>query len=490
MSSDENGAPAMASNRLVLIGATGDLATRMLFPSLAALERDRLLPDDLMILACARDDFDEDGFRDRLAAKVAHPSGLPGGALDRLCARTHYRRLDATKAEALTALQTDLASARDPVFYLSTTPSLYGAISRALKAAGLVNETARVVLEKPIGKDLKSSHVINAAVSDTFFERQIFRVDHYLGKETVQNLLALRFANMIFEPLWTARSIDHVQITVAETLGVEERWDYYNDYGALRDMVQNHVLQLLCLVAMEPPARFDADSVRNEKVKVLRSLRLIDNGLVDTHTVRGQYGLGVSDGAMVRSYEQEGGRSSDTETFVALRAEIANWRWAGVPFFIRTGKRLAERRTEIVVRFRDVPHSIFAPGQALPANQLVIHLQPQEAVSLSLVNKRPGLSSDAMPLEELALNLSLNDPNSPNRAVRRIAYERLILDALAGNSTLFVRRDEVEAAWNWIDPIVAGWKQRPSGMKTYPSGSWGPSGAFGLIERHNRSWRD
>jgi glucose-6-phosphate 1-dehydrogenase len=355
-----------------------------------------------------------------------------------------------------------------------------------LKQAGLITDAARVVLEKPIGKDLASSRAVNMAVSEAFFERQIMRVDHYLGKETVQNLLALRFANTIFEPLWNARSIDHVQITVAETLGVEDRWDYYDDYGALRDMVQNHILQLVCLLAMEPPARFDPESVRNEKVKVLRSLKPMSADMIETHTVRGQYGSGVADGASVRGYAQEGGRDSQTETFVALWAEIENWRWAGVPFFLRTGKRLAERRTEIVVQFRDVPHSIFGPA-TLPANQLVIHLQPKEGVSLSLMNKRPGLTADSMPLEELALNLSLD---SPSRTVRRIAYERLMLDALSGNSTLFVRRDEVDAAWEWIDPIIAGWKARGGGPKPYASGSWGPGGAFALIAGHGRSWRE
>lgn len=474
---------------LVLFGATGDLAGRMLFPSLAALERDRLLPDDLTVVAVSRTPLSTDTFREHLATAVQHPSGLPGGALDRLCARTHYCGLDATDPTALSALQTLIGDCNDRLFYLSTSPSLYGRICMALKQAGLITETSRVVLEKPIGKDLASSRAVNLAVSEAFAEPQILRVDHYLGKETVQNLLALRFANTIFEPLWNARSIDHVQITVAETLGVEDRWDYYDDYGALRDMVQNHILQLVCLLAMEPPARFDPESVRNEKVKVLRSLRPITSDMIETHTVRGQYTSGVADGAPVRGYAQEGGRESQTETFVALRAEIDNWRWAGVPFFLRTGKRLAERRTEIVVQFREVPHSIFGPG-VLPANQLVIHLQPKEGVSLSLMNKSPGLTTDSMPLEELALNLSLDAPHSPSRAVRRIAYERLMLDALAGNSTLFVRRDEVDAAWEWIDPIIAGWKARSGVPKGYASGSWGPGGAFALIASHGRSWRE
>lgn len=475
---------------LVLFGATGDLAERMLFPSLAALERDGLLPADLKVVAVSRKAMSTADFRTWLLETIRHPSGLAGDALQRFVDRVRYVGIDATDPAQMAQVCDVLGEGRDRLFYLSTSPSLYGPICAALKAAGLVTEGARVVLEKPIGKDLASSRAVNAAVGAVFDEARVLRVDHYLGKETVQNLLALRFANTIFEPLWNARSIDHVQITVAETLGVEDRWGYYDEYGALRDMVQNHVLQLVCLIAMEPPARFDPQSVRNEKVKVLRSLKPISEALIDKHTVRGQYAAGIADGKAVRGYAEEGGRGSDTETFVALRAEIENWRWAGVPFFVRTGKRLAERRTEIVVQFRDVPHSIFGPSQALPANQLVIHLQPKEAISLTVMNKRPGLTTEAMALEQLALNLTLDDPHSPPRAVRRIAYERLILDALAGNSTLFVRRDEVEAAWDWIDPIITGWRTRNGGPKPYASGSWGPGGAFALIDSAKRSWRE
>lgn len=478
-----------AGGVLVLFGATGDLATRMLFPSLAALERDGLLSEDLQIIGVSRAPMSDEAFRAHLASEVSHPTGIPGEALDRLCARTRYRALNATDPKALRSLNALIPADADRLFYLSTSPSLYGPISTALAASGLVTPHSRVVLEKPIGKDLASSRAINSAVAAAFEERQIFRVDHYLGKETVQNLLALRFANRIFEPLWSSNSIDHVQITVAETLGLEDRWDYYNDFGALRDMVQNHILQLLCLVAMEAPARFDPESVRNEKVKVLRSLKPISQSMIETHTVRGQYAAGVTDGMAVRGYAAEGGRTSDTETFVAVRADVDNWRWAGVPFFLRTGKRLAERRTEIVVQFREVPFSIFG-GAAPPANRLVIHLQPKEAISLTLMNKKPGLSTEAVGLEELALNLSLDDPSSPSRAVRRIAYERLMLDALLGNSTLFVRRDEVEAAWHWIDPIIAGWRAQGHAPKSYPAGSWGPGGAFALIERGGRSWRE
>jgi glucose-6-phosphate 1-dehydrogenase len=462
----------------------------MLFPSLAALERDGLLAPGLRILAVSRGGDSTDAFRQDLREKVKHPSGLPGEALERLLARIEHLSVDANKPETFQALATAIGETPHRLFYLSTSPSLYGPITAALKTAGLVTPQSRVVMEKPIGKDLASSQAVNRAVSSAFEERQIFRTDHYLGKETVQNLLALRFANTIFEPLWNSRSIDHVQITVAETLGLEDRWGYYDEYGALRDMVQNHILQLLCLVAMEPPARLDPDSVRNEKVKVLRSLKPIRGADVESATVRGQYAKGVAGGETAPGYLEEGGKPSDTETFVAMRAEVANWRWAGVPFFIRTGKRLPERRTEIVVQFRDVPHSIFDEGVSLPPNQLVIHLQPNEGVSLTLMNKRPGLTTNSMPLEELALNLSLDDPKSPTRAVRRIAYERLILDAINGNSTLFVRRDEIEAAWEWIDPIILAWKERGMAPKPYAAGTWGPAGVFALMERFGRSWRD
>jgi glucose-6-phosphate 1-dehydrogenase len=323
----------------------------------------------------------------------------------------------------------------------------------------------------------------------TFAESQVFRIDHYLGKEAVQNLLALRFANAIFEPLWNATAIDHVQITVAETVGVGGRWPFYDATGALRDMVQSHLLQLLCLVAMEPPAGFTPSAVRNEKVKVLWSLRPITRETVATHTVRGQYTTGFSEGAAAPGYLSEAGAGtvSDTESFVALKVEVDNWRWAGVPFYLRTGKRLQMRSSEIVIQFKPAPFNIYAGiGQVLAANTLLIKLQPEEMITLSLMHNKPGLNE--VRLGEVPLNLSLNGAFAGIR--RRISYERMLLDVLHNNSALFVRRDEVEASWQWIDGIIDGWKSTGLKTKPYSAGSWGPSAAIALTERHGHSWHE
>ena len=404
----------------------------------------------------------------------------------RFAKRLSYAVVDAGDPASFNNLCMPLTGARNVIFYLSTSPSLYGAISANLRAAGVVRPDSRVIVEKPIGHDLASCREINDALAETFDEQEIFRIDHYLGKETVQNLIALRFANALFEPLWNKVSIDHVQITVGETVGVEGRWSYYNDYGALRDMVQNHVLQLLCLVAMEPPANLDPDSVRNEKVKVLRSLRPIAGREVERKTVRGQYRAGVADSASAPGYADEsGGGVSDTETFVALHVNIDNWRWAEVPFYLRTGKRLPSKSSQIVIQFRAVPHSIFGSDDMV-ANRLVIRLQPEEEVSLTLMNKTPSL--EGMELRPVDLNLSLTDAFRKEAPRRRIAYERLLFEAIKNNQTLFVRRDEAEAAWIFVDAIIDGWQRygvKPAG---YAAGSWGPSGAFGLTERNGHSW--
>jgi len=340
-------------------------------------------------------------------------------------------------------------------------------------------------LEKPLGTDLATSCEINDAVAAAFPEDRIFRIDHYLGKETVQNLLALRFANLMFEPLWNAAHIDHVQITVAETVGLEGRVAFYDDAGAIRDMVQNHMLQLLALVAMEPPAHFDATAVRDEKVKVLRALRAVEAG----ETVTGQYRAGAINGAAVPGYDDELGKESDTETFVAIKAHVDNWRWKGVPFYLRTGKRMPRRVTEIVIQFRSVPHSIFAgKGATMQPNQLVIGIQPEENITLSLMAKVPGLDREGIRLRQVPLNIAMQDAFSG--AVRRIAYERLLLDLIEGDQTLFVRRDEVEAQWDWIDAIRAGWEAEGLTPKTYTAGSWGPSAAIALAERDGVTWHE
>jgi glucose-6-phosphate 1-dehydrogenase len=473
---------------IVIFGATGDLALRMLYPSLYFLEMDGLLPPTLAVVGASRSQLSDADFASRVEGAVRERAGkaFDADVWVRFHKRLSYCGGDATEPETYTRLSAMLAGAGEKIFYLSTSPSLYDAIAGNLARSGLASGDSRIVVEKPIGRDLASCREINDALGQAFSEDRIFRVDHYLGKEAVQNLLALRFANTFFEPLWNKVSIDHVQITVAETVGVEGRWGYYDEYGAIRDMVQNHMLQLLCLVAMEPPASLDPDSVRNEKVKVLRSLRPIAGRDVEKMTVRGQYRAGVADGASVPGYLDEAdGHASDTETFVALNAHIDNWRWAGVPFYLRTGKRMPERSSQIVIQFRDVPHSIFQ-GSHLLANRLTIRLQPEEEISLLLMNKTPTLEQGrGMDLKPLALNLSLDDA-FPAR--RRIAYERLLLEAIKNDTTLFVRRDEAEAAWSWIDAIVEGWRKAAMKPKPYAAGTWGPSGAQALVERDGHSW--
>jgi glucose-6-phosphate 1-dehydrogenase len=473
--------------RLVIFGATGDLAARMLLPSLYFLDLDGLLPAELKILGSARTEMTHEAFvryvHDILKKR---PEGIDEAAWKRFSARLDYAAADVTSASSLKKAAGDFVEDKPTIFYLALSPSLYGSVCKALEDGGMVKGERRIVMEKPLGHDLKSSEAINAEVASVFAENQIFRIDHYLGKETVQNLIALRFANTLFEPLWNNLAIDHVQITVAETDGVGERWRYYDDYGALRDMVQNHMLQLLCLVAMEPPADASADSIRDEKVKVLKALRRFDRATAQQMSVRGQYRAGVVEGKQVPSYVEEKGSPSETETFVALRADIDNWRWAGVPFYLRTGKRLPERRTQIVIQFKPLPHLIFGERERddLTANRLVIDLQPDEDISLLLMNRKPGPLSGNR-LEALPLSLSLNDGGR-----RRIAYERLVHDVLADNPALFVRRDEVEMAWAWVDAVADTWAELSMQPKPYAAGSWGPAGAFALLERTGRTWLD
>jgi len=476
---------AMHTRAMVIFGATGDLAGKMLFPSLYFLEADGLLPPELAIFGSARTALDFPGHvRDAVRQRVG--KSFSDEIWRRFEKRLGYIPGDAQKEAVYGELAEQLKGMKEITFDLATSPDFFATIARHLKKVGLSNAPARILVEKPVGHDLASCLKIEAALEEAFSEDRIFRVDHYLGKETVQNLLALRFANTLFEPLWNKDSIEHVQITVAETIGVDGRWAYYDRYGALRDIVQNHLLQLLCLVAMEPPANLQPDSVRNEKVKVIRSLRPIGADEVEQQTVRGQYTRGYVGGAEVPGYtEEKDGRASETETFVAIAAHVDNWRWAGVPFYLRTGKRLAQRTTQIVVQFRAVPHSIFS-RRGLMANRLTIHLQPEEEISLCIMNKTPSLDRGGMKLKPLALNLSLSEAFKKTR--RRIAYERLLLDALAGNQTLFVRRDETEAAWTWIDTIADGWRERDMLPVPYAAGSAGPGSQHALTERHGCRW--
>jgi glucose-6-phosphate 1-dehydrogenase len=479
---------------LLLFGATGDLARRMLLPSLFGLDGDGLLPPDFVIVGTARSAGDDAWYRERAAAALAEfvpPERLAPDLVARFLGRLRYRSADVSKPESFGALAQAAGEAapKDLSIFLSTAPSLFGPTIDGLAAAGLAGDRARLALEKPLGHDLASSAAINDAVARVFPENRTFRIDHYLGKETVQNLIALRFANTLFEPLWNGRGIEHVQITVAETVGLEGRLGFYDEAGALRDMVQNHMLQLLALTAMEPPARFDAASVRDEKVKVLRSLRPITGDAARTHSVIGQYDAGSIDGAPVPSYVHELGRPSTTETFVAIKAHVDNWRWQRVPFYLRTGKRMPRRRTEIFIQFNCVPHSMFSgPGALLQPNKLIIRLQPDENISLRMMAKEPGLDHAGIRLREVPLDIAM--PNAFAEMRRRIAYERLLLDLMDGDPTLFVRRDEVEAQWTWIDAIRAGWAANAMTPRPYTAGAWGPSAAIALTERDGVSWDD
>ena len=478
---------------LVLFGATGDLARRMLLPSLYGLDSDGLLPEDLRIIGTARTDLDDGAFAERANAALQEhlPEGFySAGVAERFLSRLHYVSIDITQPAGFQRLAETIGDPCDGVgIFLSTAPSLFKPTIDGLAAAGLACPTVRMALEKPLGTDLESSREVNDAVAAHFPEDRTFRIDHYLGKETVQNLIALRFANLLFEPLWNSAHIDHIQITVAETVGLEGRAEFYESAGALRDMVQNHMLQLLALVAMEPPSDFNATAVRDEKVKVLRALRPITAADVEANTVTGQYARGAINGEPVPGYADELGHVSNTETFVALKAHIDNWRWKGVPFYLRTGKRMPHRDTEIFIQFKDVPYSIFASrGATTRPNKLLIGLQPEETISLFLMSKSPGLDRGGVRLRELPLDIGLANAFSEYR--RRIAYERLLLDLIEGDPTLFVRRDEVEAQWTWIDRIRAAWAEKGVTPRSYAAGTWGPSAAIALTERDGISWHE
>jgi glucose-6-phosphate 1-dehydrogenase len=477
----------------VVFGATGDLTLRKLLPALYHRCRDGQIPDEARIIGTARSDLGDEGFRRRaeeaLGEHVAADS-LNHEALRRFLARLAYVSLDAARTEGgnWDALGHLLDPERVRVFYMATSPDLYGPICRNIGAHGLATANSRVVLEKPIGRDLASARKINEQVGAVFDEDQIFRIDHFLGKETVQNLLALRFANTIFERLWTADVIDHVQITVAETVGLEGRGGYYDRSGALRDMVQNHMLQLMCLIAMEPPVSLNADRVRDEKLKVLRALRPYESHEAATLSVRGQYTQGAIDGRPVPGYLADLGANepSRTESFVALKAEICTWRWANVPFYLRTGKRLPKKVSEIVVQFRALPFSIFpADAAEWSPNRLIIRLQPEEGMRLEMMTKDPG--PGGLRLSPTGLDIQFEQTfgvRFPD------AYERLLMDTVRGDPTLFMRRDEVEAAWSWVEPIIEAWESRPDHPRAYPAGSWGPTASIALIERDGRTWHE
>jgi glucose-6-phosphate 1-dehydrogenase len=477
---------------LVVFGGTGDLARRKLMPSLYYRDRDGQIPAEARIIGTSRSERGREDYA-REIGEAIHEH-VPAEHVDESCLRRFLARLDhvALDAKAATgwkALSERLAedAQRIRVFYMATAPDLFGPLCAHLAKTGLITDRARVVLEKPIGRDLASAKAINDCVGSVFEEEQIFRIDHYLGKEAVQNLMVLRFANSLFEPLWSSGRIDHVQITVAERIGVEGRGGYYDEAGALRDMVQNHMLQLLCLAAMEPPNAFSATAVREEKLKVLRALKPFARADVEQKTVRGQYRAGAVDGESVPGYLEEiESDAISTETFVALKAEIGNWRWAGVPFYLRTGKRLAMQASEVVIQFGEVPYSIFSrDAGALTPNRLVVRLQPDEGVQLCLMTKNPA--PGGLRVREAPLNLSFADTFKVRFPG---AYERLLMDVVRGDATLFMSRNEVEAAWAWLEPVLDAWETQSEPPKPYAAGSWGPSAAIALIERDGRTWWD
>lgn len=477
----------------VLFGGTGDLAQRKLLPALFQRDRDGQLPDAARLIGASRSKLTRKAYQAMARAALEEfvpKQELSKEVLKRFLNRLDYVRIDALSDDGWRNLKKTLDKEDDGrirAYYLAVGPSLFEPISQQLDKFELIDERSRLVIEKPIGKDLESALVLNNAVGAHFREDQIFRIDHYLGKETVQNLLALRFANAFFEPLWNSAHIDHVQITVAETIGVEGRGGYYDRSGALRDMVQNHLLQLLCLVAIEPPSSLEANALRDEKLKVLRSLKPIDGDSADKMTVRAQYRKGIAPEGRVDGYlDDVDNRDSATASFVAMKVEVENWRWSGVPFYLRTGKRMQTRMSEIVINFKPIPHSIFGANAGQPvSNKLVLRLQPDESVKQWIMIKDPG--PGGMRLKHVSLDMSFAEnfeEASPD------AYERLLLDVIRGNQSLFMRRDEVEAAWKWIDPILEAWEINNQPVRSYSAGTWGPNQAVALIERDGRTWND
>jgi glucose-6-phosphate 1-dehydrogenase len=475
---------------LVLFGGSGDLSMRKLLPAMYARHIANDLPPEARIICVGRHEWSREEFLANVDKdSKPHIKAKVDARWDGFAERILYVSLNATDVKTygplVETMRTDESLTR--VYYLATPAHLFAKICDNLKESGLVTANSRVVLEKPLGRDLESAKQINAEVGKVFAESQIYRIDHYLGKETVQNLLALRFGNILFEPLWRREWISDVQITIAEKIGVGNRLGYYDNSGALRDMLQNHLLQLLCIVAMEPPTSIAPDAVRDAKLQVLRSLKKFTPTTLSQNIVRGQYRAGHVDGQPVPSYrdEPDAPQQSRTETFVALKAEIDTWRWAGVPFYLRTGKRMADRLAEIVVRFKPIPHSIFnQPTSSFQPNSLVIRLQPDEGLSFNLMAKTPG---DSMRLKQAELELDFNEQF---KTPRMEAYERLLLDVLRGQLTLFMRGDELEAAWEWVEPILDHWEEDDSMPVPYTSGTWGPAAASALIGRDGLQWRE
>ena len=469
---------------LVIFGGTGDLARRKILPGLYRRFLAGQMPADSRIIGAARADLTESAFRDQVRAAIAEfvpKNRQDDAAIADFLGCITYVSIDAMGASGWAALKALMRPAVVRVFYFSVAPTLFGSIAERLHAHAIADDQSRIVVEKPFGRDLASARALNQVLASHFAEGQIYRIDHYLGKETVQNLMAVRFANILFEPLWKAEYVDHVQITVAETVGVNGRGAYYDTSGAMRDMVQNHMMQLLCLIAMEPPYHFDPDAVRDEKLKVIRALKPVP----PENIVRGQYAAGGKEGSYITHSENP---SSKTESYIALKVNVSNWRWQGVPFYLRTGKRLRARASEIAITFKQPPHAIFDDASGWHENVLVIRLQPNEGMNLMVMIKEPG--PGGMRLMQVPLDMSFAAVLGAEADEAPDAYERLIMDVIRGNQTLFMRGDEVEAAWAWTDPILQGWEARGDRPQAYDPGSSGPEDALMLMHRDGRRWRE
>jgi glucose-6-phosphate 1-dehydrogenase len=469
---------------LVIFGATGDLARRKILPGLYRRYLAGQMPEDSRIIGAARSSMTDDGFREQVRAAIVEfvsPDKQVAEAIEGFLGRLLYVPIDAKGTEGWAALKGHMRPGLVRAFYFSVAPALFGDLAERLHLHGIADGQSRIVVEKPFGRDLATARALNATLAQHFDEHQIYRIDHYLGKETVQNLMAVRFANILFEPLWNAQYVDHVQITVAETVGVDGRGAYYDKSGAMRDMVQNHMMQLLCLIAMEPPYHFDPDAVRDEKLKVIRAL----DPVPAEDIVRGQYLAGGGQGGYVEHSENPG---SKTESYIALKCHVSNWRWKGTPFYLRTGKRLRARESEIAITFKEPPHSIFDDETGWRENVLVIRLQPDEGMNLKVMIKEPG--PGGMRLVQVPLDMSFAEALGEDGADIPDAYERLIMDVIRGNQTLFMRGDEVEAAWAWTDPIIQGWEARGDRPQGYDPGTSGPEDALMLMHRDGRRWRE
>ena len=475
---------------IVIFGGTGDLATRKLLPALFRHHKSSRLPKEIKIIGIGSRSLSNDEYLKLIREKLNEhlkQSEFNSNKIDLFLECLNYSKIDFNNSKDFETLNNYDLSKSKSLFYLAVSPSFYTKITENLNALGSINDDSVIIVEKPIGEDLNSSIKINQSLASYFKEQQIFRIDHYLGKEAVQNLLALRFGNILFEKVWSNIAIDHVQITVAETLGLENRGSYYDEVGAIKDMLQNHMLQILCLVSMEPPTSINSESIRDEKLKVLRSLKPMSKDEIENNCVIGQYKDGAIGGKTKPSYLDEEGvkEKSKTETFISLKLQIDNWRWSGVPFFLRTGKRMSEKKSEIVVQFKEVPHNIFDSDQKQKNNQLIIQLQPEESIKLKIMIKEPTASG--FKLQELPLDLFFDEYYEDDHLD---AYERLLLDAIERKSSLFMRRDEVEESWLFIDKLIEAIQVSDLDLERYNAGSWGPSSSDLLIAKHGSKWNN